>query len=199
MLINFSAIQGFLGNPSVIADIFTVTISTLILINNFNKGFIASLFKIGACYFCGIGIIPFAMNFAAPSTNVPTALVFSIIAFLVSAFVVTNIIDRLTPDGSYSIVDSILGLCFGFIEIFLILMVISACQIYLKKNQNVEIPQWSQSFDQRNITGTLLGLVRPSSEKLVDYVSSGPGVQTLQKKVQDHLRIGKYFKSEGNT
>lgn len=198
MLTSFDTIRTLVTKPSVIADIFTVITCSLVLINNFNKGFITSLLKIMVCYFCAIFLIPFTMGFIEPTTNVPTALIFSIVVFLISSFILTNIVDRLTPDGSYSIIDSVMGLIFGVFEIVLIFTVISSCQIYLKKHQNIDIPDWAQDLDQRNITGALLGIARPYSERFVDYIFSNSGAADLQRRVQKHFGIMKYFKSKSN-
>jgi uncharacterized membrane protein required for colicin V production len=193
MSIDLNSILRVIYQPAVIADIVVVLFCVLILLRNFNRGFINVLLKGTACYLSAISVMPAAMGFLAPSTNTTTAFIGAIVLFLVVAFVLNNLIDKLTPHGAYSVLDNLLGLVFGLVEIAMLLFVVSGCQVYLEK-QNMQLP-WTKGFDHKNLTGTLLAAVKPYSAKYIEQLSDNQNLHSLQLKIQESLKIRPYFTS----
>lgn len=193
MAIDFGYIQQAITNPALIADIFTVSFSVLILINNFNRGFISILLKLIVSYLAALLILPNVIGVVVTQASLSVAFWVAIVVYGLSLFVLFSIINRLTSNTAYSIVDSILGLVSGVGEIFLVLFVVSACESYLEQTQDVVIPTWIQQGTDSNITGFLLGIVRPYSKKFLSTICDQNKFRKGQKAITDHLGITHYI------
>ena len=193
MGINFGLIQQAITNPAFIADIFTVCFSVIILINNFNRGLISVLLKTIVSYLAALLILPNVIGVVITQSSISVAFWIGIIVYGLSLFVLFSIINRLTCNNSYSILDSLLGLLAGIAEVFLVLFVISACQSYLEESHEVLIPSWVRKGTDSNVTGFLLGIVRPYSKKFLNFACDQNKFREGQKIITDHLGISKYI------
>lgn len=191
MLTNFSSVLSVVTNPSFIVDLCTVLISSLILINSFNRGLIVVFIKLIIAYASVFLIVPTTMGILYPSTGLANALWVSCAAYAVFLIIVFSIIDRLTPNSGYGLIDNILGLLVGTLEIVILISVVSGVQnLCMQKDSVFKLPAWFQTGTRGNFTGFLIATVNPISRIIVTELEP---TSKFREAVFKHFHMQQYL------
>ena len=192
MVPNFS--WSAIANPPVIADILTLLISSIILVHSFNRGVLAVLLKLSIAYASIFLIIPNLLSVLVPSISISNAFWSAIIAYVVFLVIVFTIVDRITPNSGYGLIDNMLGLVVGTLEITLLLSVITSVEKILRQSDSaIKLPTYIGAATQGNLTGFLMSKVQPISDRITEDMLNGKKLSEYQDRVVEHFGVSKYL------